>query len=34
MVKVTTSDVRKGMILLIDNQLFKVTETLHTHMGR
>lgn len=34
MVKVTTSDVRKGMILLIDNQLFKVTETMHTHMGR
>lgn len=34
MVKITTSDVKKGSILLIDGKLFKVTETAHTHCGR
>lgn len=34
MVKITTSDVKKWSILLIDGKLFKVTETAHTHMGR
>ncbi|MDR0370121.1 MAG: hypothetical protein LBH96_06640 [Candidatus Peribacteria bacterium] len=34
MVKITTSDVKKGMILLIDDKLFKVMDTAHTHMGR
>ncbi|MDR2540650.1 MAG: elongation factor P [Candidatus Peribacteria bacterium] len=34
MVKITTSDVRKGSILLIEGKLFKVTDTAHTHMGR
>jgi len=34
MVKITTSDVKKGMILLIDEKLFKVMDTAHTHMGR
>ena len=34
MVKITTSDVKKGSILLIDWKLFKVTETAHTHMWR
>ena len=34
MVKITTSDVKKWSILLIDWKLFKVTETAHTHMWR
>ena len=34
MVKITTSDVKKWSILLIDGKLFKVTETAHTHMWR
>ena len=34
MVKITTSDVKKGMILLIEGKLFKVMDTAHTHMGR
>ncbi|MDR2415106.1 MAG: elongation factor P [Candidatus Peribacteria bacterium] len=34
MVKITTSDVKKGTILLIEGKLFKVTDTAHTHMGR
>jgi elongation factor P len=32
--KVGTSDVKKGMILLIDGQLYRVVDTAHTHMGR
>ncbi|MDD2537683.1 MAG: elongation factor P [Candidatus Absconditabacteria bacterium] len=34
MVKITTGDVKKGMILLIEGKLFKVVDTAHTHMGR
>jgi len=34
MVKITTSDVKKWSILLIDGKLFKVAETAHTHCGR
>ncbi len=34
MVKITTSDVKKWSILLIDRKFFKVTETAHTHMWR
>jgi elongation factor P len=34
MVKITTSEVKKGTILLIEGKLFKVADTAHTHMGR
>ena len=34
MVKITTSDVKKWTILLIDGKLFKVTDTAHTHTWR
>ena len=34
MVKITTSDVKKWSILLIDWKLFKVVDTAHTHMWR
>lgn len=34
MVKVETSDVKKGTILQMDNGLFRVVDTSHTHMGR
>lgn len=32
--KITTQEVKKGTILLIEGKLFKVTDTAHTHMGR
>ncbi len=32
--KVTTSEVKKWMILRIDWQLYRVVDTAHTHMGR
>ncbi len=32
--KISTSEVKKGTILKIDGQLYKVTDTAHTHMGR
>lgn len=32
--KVSTSDVKKGMILKIDGQLYRVVDTAHTHMWR
>ncbi|MCF7834941.1 elongation factor P [Candidatus Gracilibacteria bacterium] len=34
MVKITTSEVKRGTILKIEGKLFKVTEMSHTHMGR
>lgn len=34
MVKITTSEVKKGSILLIEGKLFKVFDTAHMHMGR
>lgn len=34
MVKIDTSDVKKGKILKIDDKLFKVTDISHTHMAR
>ncbi|MDR3168883.1 MAG: elongation factor P [Candidatus Peribacteria bacterium] len=34
MVKITTQEVKKGSILLIEGKLFKVMDTAHTHMGR
>ena len=34
MVKITTSDVKKWTILLIDEKLFRVLDTAHTHMWR
>ena len=34
MVKITTSDVKKGSILLIDGKLVKVSETSHNHTWR
>ncbi len=32
--KIDTSDVKKGTILNLDDQLYRVTDTSHTHMGR
>lgn len=32
--KIATQEVKKGIILLIEGKLFKVTDTAHTHMGR
>lgn len=32
--KVSTSEVKKGMILKIDGQLYRVVDTAHTHMWR
>ena len=34
MVKIETSKVKKWMILQIDDKLFRVIDTAHTHMGR
>lgn len=34
MVKIDTSDVKRGTILEMDNGLYRVTDTSHTHMGR
>ncbi|MFZ2150815.1 MAG: elongation factor P [Candidatus Absconditicoccaceae bacterium] len=34
MVKISTSEVKRGTILKIEGKLFKVTDMSHTHMGR
>lgn len=34
MVKITTSEVKRWIILKIEGKLFKVTDTAHTHMWR